>query len=393
MKGKFLSRVTTGLSANIIILAFVSFLTDTSSEMMLPLIPTFVIVFLAGSPLILGLIEGIAESTASLLKVASGFWSDSMRRRKDLVAAGYGVSSFSKLLFFFSVSWIDLTAWRFLERIGKGIRTPPRDAIIAESTTPETTGKAFGLHRAMDTAGAVLGPAMVILLLPLLGGETGGNIRTIFLIATVPAIVAFLLVFRLREKRVMKTRPPETFKASLSQIPRNLKLFVLAATTFEIGNFSVLFLVYRSTELVGRVDAAIALYLLFNVSYALLAFPAGALSDKVGKKQMIAFGYGVFIVTFAGFAFAQNMSHLIILFMAFGLCMAALDGVQRAYVADQSPKDLRATAMGTYHTFTGIAKLPASLVAGFLWLFSPAYAFLYGIVMAAGGLTLLSKVE
>jgi len=392
MKGKFLSRITAGLTANIVILAFVSFLTDTSSEMMLPLIPTFVIVVLAGSPLILGLIEGIAESTASLLKVASGFWSDRMRRRKDLVAAGYGVSSFSKLLFFFSASWIDFTAWRFLERVGKGIRTPPRDAMIAESTTPETTGKAFGLHRAMDTAGAVLGPVLILLLLPLLGGGIGGNIRTIFLIATIPAVIAFLLVFRLREKPVARA-PPESFRASLSLIPRNLKLFVLAATTFEIGNFSVLFLVYRSTELVNRMDAVIALYLLFNVSYALLAFPAGALSDKVGKKPMIAFGYGVFIVTFAGFVFASDISHLIVLFMTFGLCMASLDGVQRAYVADMSPKDIRATAMGTYHTFTGIAKLPASLVAGFLWLFNPAYAFLYGIAMAAGGLTLLSRVE
>jgi MFS family permease len=387
-----LSRITAGLSANIIILAFVSFLTDTSSEMMLPLIPTFVIVVLAGNALILGMIEGIAESTASLLKVVSGYWSDRMRKRRNLVAAGYGVSSFSKLLFFFSISWIDFTVWRFLERVGKGIRTPPRDAIISESTTPETTGKAFGLHRSMDTAGAVLGPALVIIILPLLGGDVGGEIRMIFLLATIPAVIAFLLVFILREKPLAKA-PPESFKASFSQIPKNLKLFVLAATTFEIGNFSVLFLVYRGSELIQRVDAVIALYLLFNVSYALLAFPVGALSDRVGKKPMIATGYVVFIITFSGFVLASEMSHLIALFIAFGLCMAMLDGVQRAYVADMSPENLRATAIGTYHTFTGISKLPASLVAGFLWLFNPAYAFLYGIVMAVGGLSLLSKVK
>jgi MFS family permease len=392
MKGKILSRITAGLSANIIILAFVSLLTDTSSEMMLPLIPTFVIVVLAGSPLILGLIEGIGESTASLLKIASGFWSDRMRKRRNLVAAGYGVSSLSKMLFFVSVSWIDFTVWRFLERVGKGIRTPPRDALISESTTPETTGKAFGLHRSMDTAGAVLGPLLILLLLPLLGGESGENIRTIFLIATVPAVIAFLLMFLLREKPVDRV-PPESFKSSFSQIPRNLKLFVLAATTFEIGNFSVLFLVYRGSELIQRTDAVIALYLLFNISYALLAFPAGALSDKVGKKPMIATGYSIFIVTFAGFMFASELSHLVLLFVTFGLCMAMLEGIQRAYVADMSPKNIRATAIGTYHTSTGISKLPASLIAGFLWLFNPAFSFLYGIVMAAGGLALLSKVK
>lgn len=377
---------------NIIILAFVSFLTDTSSEMMLPLFPVFVTLVLAGSPLIFGLIEGIAESTASLLKVASGFWSDRLRRRRELVAAGYGVSSFSKLLFYFTVSWIDFTSLRFLERVGKGIRDSPRDAIIFESTDPRTTGKAFGLHRAMDTAGAVLGPTLVIVLLPLLGGGMGEKIRTIFLIATIPAVIAFLTVFLVREKPVERA-PPESFKVSFSLIPRNLKLFILAATTFEIGNFSVLFLVYRSSELVNQLDAVVALYLLFNISYALLAFPVGALSDRIGKKPMIAYGYGLFIATFAGFMSASNISHLMLLFLFFGFCMAILVGVQRAYVADMSPKDLKATAMGTYHTFTGVAKFPASLVAGFLWVFNPAYAFLYGIIMAIGGLLLLSRVR
>lgn len=377
---------------NILILAFVSFLTDTSSEMMLPLFPAFVTVVLMASPLVFGLIEGIAESTASLLKVASGFWSDRIRRRRDLVAAGYGVSSFSKFLFYFSVSWVDFTAWRFLERVGKGIRTSPRDAIISESTSPETTGKAFGLHRAMDTAGAILGPTLVIVLLPFLGGGLDENIRTIFLFAAIPAIVAFLIVFLVKEKPIEKAAP-ESFKVSFSLIPGNLKQFILAATAFEIGSFSVLFLVYRGTELINRTDAVIALYLLFNISYALLAFPAGALSDKIGKKPMIAGGYVVFIATFAGFIFASEISHLIVLFIMFGLCMAMLEGVQRAYVADMSPKGLKATSLGTYHTFVGIAKLPASLVAGFLWMFSPAYAFLYGIIMAAGGLALLLRVR
>ncbi|MFQ6106280.1 MAG: MFS transporter [Thermoplasmata archaeon] len=377
---------------NIIILAFVSFLTDTSSEMMLPLFPIFVTAVLLGNPMIFGLIEGIAESTASLLKVASGFWSDRARRRKNLVATGYGVSSFSKLLFYFSVSWIDFTVWRFFERVGKGIRTSPRDAIISESTSKETTGKAFGLHRAMDTAGAILGPLLVIALLPILSGEIGESIRTIFLIAAIPAIIAFSIVFLIREKPVERA-PPRSFKVTTSLIPRNLKLFIFAATAFEIGNFSVLFLVYRGTELIGRTESVIALYLLFNITYAILAFPAGALSDKVGKKRMIAFGYGIFIVTFAGFIFASDITHLMLLFAVFGLSMATLDGVQRAYVADMSPSSLKATALGTYHAFTGVAKFPASLIAGFLWMFSPAYAFLYGIIMALAGLALLSRVE
>ncbi|MFQ5909398.1 MAG: MFS transporter [Thermoplasmata archaeon] len=377
---------------NIIVLAFVSLLTDTSSEMMLPLFPTFVAVVLAGSPLIFGLIEGIAESTASLLKVVSGFWSDRLRKRRGLVATGYGLSSLSKLLFYFSVSWIDFTAFRFLERAGKGIRASPRDAIIAESTSRETTGRAFGFHRAADTTGAILGPVLIILLLPLLGGGVGENIRTIFLIAAVPAIIAFLVVFLVKEKPVARA-PPESLRVGFSLIPKKLKLFVLAATMFEIGNFSVLFLVYRGTELINRADAVIALYLLFNVSYALLAFPAGILSDKIGKKAMIGYGYGIFMATFAGFVFASDITHLAILFLSFGLCMAMLEGVQRAYVADMSPKNMRATAMGTYHTFTGVAKFPASLIAGFLWLFNPAYAFLFGIIMASWGLVFLSRVE
>jgi len=374
-----------GLGFNIIVLGIASFLTDVSSEMIFPLFPLFTVEVLGASAAALGLIEGLAESTASLLKVVSGWWSDKVGRRKPFVVSGYGLSTAVKPALAAATSWPHALGVRFAERVGKGLRTAPRDAIIADSCKPSVRGKAFGLHRTMDTLGAVMGPVLAFMLLPILG------YRGVFLIATVPAVIAVVvLIFFVREARGTK-RAGISFKVGIMSISPEFKLYLAIAMLFALGNFSWAFLVLRAKDVgvaagLTGLEAAgyIALFYAFqNLIYALVSTPSGILSDRVGRRPVIALGYGVFGITCVGFALASTPWHAIALFATYGLFRGITDGVQKAYVSDLVVPQLRGTAMGIFDAAVGIAAFPASFVVGIIWYgINAQAAFAYGAVLS-----------
>jgi len=368
------SKQLGGVALTVIILGVVSFLTDLSSEMILPLLPLFYI-SLGADMAVVGLIEGIAESTASIMKVISGWFSDRTRKRKTLVFSGYSMSAASKPFFALATTWQHVLVVRFTERIGKGIRDPPRDAMIADSSKMGVRGRAFGYHRALDTGGAILGPLAAAILFPLLG------FRNIFLTATIPAAIAVLLILTsVKEIRAKgQTKPRQLSRLSLKRFSSEFKVFIFVGMLFTLGNFSYAFMLLRANGL-GISSALVPLvYLLFNVVYAVLTIPAGILSDLLGRRGLISLGYAIFGAMCFGFAFATHSIHAVVLFAVYGMSMAITDTLQRTYVSDLVPSELRGTAFGIFHTVVGVATLPASLIAGFLWHYYGATAtFIYG---------------
>jgi len=371
--------VFAGLSFNVIILGIISLLMDMSSEMIMPILPLFLITLGAG-PLIIGLIEGLADSTASILKVVSGFCSDRLGRRKPFVSAGYSASTIAKVILPLALSWPHVLLARFFDRVGKGVRDAPRDAIIATSSEK---GKAFGFHRAMDTTGAVVGPLLVLLLFAALW------YRGVFWVAIIPAAVAAVLTWAIREI-------PSKARPTAGSLSKDLRLFLVIIAVFSLGNFSYAFFVLRASELfgapladmsaemlAGTVGPVVAIYLLFNVVYALFAMPLGMLSDRIGRRPLIMAGYILFGGTCFGFAWASVWYHAVLLFVAYGIALAINETVQRAFVADFAPAEVRGTALGAYHTVVGLCALPSSLIAGWLWqTISPQVMYLYGGGMA-----------
>lgn len=366
-----------GISRNVILLGIVSFLNDLSSEMIMPILPIF-LESLGGSGWIIGLAGGLRESISSVLKVLCGWLSDRIGKRKPFVYAGYLTSTVFKLLLAFSRTWPSAVVFSSLERVGKGLRTAARDAIIAESMTTQR-GKGFGVHRAADTAGAILGAVAALLLFWLLGLD----LKAIILIA---AVLGFASLVPLRFVSETHTAPQKvTLGIGLAALPRPLKLFIVIAGVFALGNFSYMFFIIRAQHLFsGRLSVAvpILLYVLFNIFYSALAVPLGVLSDRIGREKVIVLGYLLFSLTSLGFAFFDSIGAFVVLFALYGMTFAAIDGNQRAYVSDLAQHNLKATALGTFHTVTGLAALPASVIAGLLWeTISPVAAFVYGGIL------------
>jgi len=370
-----------GMGRNVFAAGLVSFFMDVSSEMVYPLIPLFLANVLGVNKSVIGLIEGIAESTASLLKVFSGWLSDRIGRRKGLMGMGYGISVLSRPLIALAVGWPQILASRFIDRLGKGIRTAPRDAIIAESSLPEVMGRAFGFHRAMDTLGAVVGPALAFFLL----GLFAGDFRKVFWLSMIPGIIAVLLiVFLIQEKKRALPESRERPRLTLAHFDWRFKFFVVITTLFAIGNSSDVFLILRSQQL-GIPTAVIpVLYLTFNLIYSLSAFPAGMAADRFGKKRIMMIGFILFAFIYYGFAVAGSATTAWVLFGLYGIFMGLTEGVQKAFLTTIIPSDFKATAFGIYNTAIGLALFPASLIGGWLWdRVSPAATFYYGSAMAA----------
>ncbi len=362
------------ISPNVILLSIVSFLNDLSSEMIMPILPMF-LQSLGGGGETIGLVGGLRDAVSNILKIFCGYWSDKTGERKLFVYGGYFVSSIFKLLLATSRAWPSAVLYSGLERVGKGLRTAPRDAIIAESMTTER-GKGFGIHRSLETAGAVLGTLVAFVLFWFLQL----SFRRIVLIA---GIIGFAALVPIRFVSEPRGKPQKiTLKLGITGLSAPLILFILVASVFALGNFSYMFFVLKANTLFpGRFSQAapILLYAMFNVVYAILAAPLGILSDKIGREKVIVFGYLLFVLTAAGFAFFSSPVAFVILFALYGGYKAAIDGTQRALVADLAREGMKATALGTFHTATGLAALPGGLLAGFLWeRFSPRVTFLYG---------------
>lgn len=362
---------------NVVILGLTSFFTDIASEMVYPLIPFFLTTTLGASPAVLGLIEGVAESIASLLKVFSGYISDKFRNRKILAITGYASSAFGKFLLYVANSWGFVFAGRVVDRLGKGIRTAPRDALIADSADPTKKGMAFGLHRAMDTTGAAVGVVLAYYFLTHYSGEYS----KVFLWSLLPALVGIALLFMVKEKKKETgVRKPASLKWKI--LPGKLRLFLIVAFIFTLGNSSNTFLLLRSSDIGFTPATAVLLYLVYNIVYGVVSYPAGWLSDRIGRKRLLVAGYFFYGLVYLGFALVSGPEHawlLWTLFGVYGLYSGFTDGIEKALVADLAPAEVRATAIGLHATILGIGLFPASFIAGELWQhIGPAAAFYFG---------------
>jgi len=374
-----------GLNKNVTVAGLVSFFMDVSSEMIYPLVPLFLANVLGVNKSVIGLIEGIAESTASFLKVFSGWYSDRIGNRKWLMVGGYGISALSRPIVAVASVWQQVLAFRFVDRLGKGIRTAPRDAIIAESADRSSLGKAFGFHRSMDTFGAVIGPAIAFGLLSFFAND----FRLVFWLSMIPAAIAVLLIIFL----ITETAKHEQIDApkpelGLSHFDWRFKFFVAIATLFAIGNSSDVFLILRAEQVGVPATMIPILYLVFTLVYSLSAMPAGIAADRFGKKRLVLLGFLLFAAVYFGFAALASSMSVWFLFALYGLFMGITEGVQKAFLATIIPAEFKATAFGVYNMCIGFALLPASFIAGRLWdKVSPSAPFYFG------GMTALSAAS
>ncbi len=370
-------RVSEGekIPPNVKAFAWASFLRDVASEMVYPLLPGFFSSVLKTGATFLGVTEGIAEATASLLKGLSGYWSDRVRKRKPMVLVGYGISAIATPIIGFANHWLIVLSVRFGDRVGKGIRTAPRDALIADSVKEKTRGKAFGLHRAADTAGAVVGPLVAWGLMWL----TGDNYRLVFWLSLLPGAICFLIL-ALFVKEIGVQRLKKGVRASMKELPLPFFTFLAIMGFFSLGNSSNTFLLLKA-QAVGLAPALVpAIYALFNIVYAATAYPLGALSDRWGRRRLLVIGFLIYGAVYLLSALVGVSWAWWLIMPLYGLFYGATDGTERAMVADiVKDERLRGTAYGLYHMTVGILLLPASLLAGFLWdRVSPQAPFLIG---------------
>ncbi|MDL1968688.1 MAG: MFS transporter [Deltaproteobacteria bacterium] len=383
-------EIFSGITRNIFIMGLVSLFTDLSSQMVFPLIPLFLTTVLGCGAYAVGIVEGAAETTASLLKIVSGYWSDKIRKRKPFILFGYGMSSITKPLFAMANIWTFVLFLRVIERIGKGIRTAPRDALIAESCDKSVRGKVYGIHRAADGIGSTLGAVLALLLLPIWG------YRNIFLFALVPGIISVFIIFFIQEKNVpAKQKKKEvSVKLSLKELPANLRFFIIVSSVFALGHFGYAFLLLRAKNIGLADNTAILLYVVFYIVYSICVIPLGIVSDKVGRKAVLMGGYVLFGITSLGLLVISSLQGILLFYVIYGISYAMIDGAQRAFVVDLAPQHLKGTALGVFHTAIGLVALPGGYIAGLLWdKVSPEATFGYGLILAIISAVLLIVVR
>ena len=391
--GEIPRRKIWGVSPNVFFLGIVSFLNDISSEMIFTLIPLFLSNVLGVTTTVIGLIGGLSESADALFRIFSGWFSDRIGRRKSLAVAGYTVSTIAKPFMYLASTWGVVLGVRFGDRVGKGIRTSSRDALLADSAPPEERGRSFGFHRALDTSGAVTGliiAAVVVYFVQ--GGGFGLSLKTyhwLVLIGIVPAVVAVLILLRFvkeRRRRILPEshRPGFNLVKLAAGFDTRFKLFLVIMTLFTLGNSSDFFVVLRAQNMGFSVFHIVLMLILFNATYAAVALPAGKMSDRLGRRRVISMGWGVYALIYLGFALAGEAWQVWLLFAGYGIYYGIVEGVARAFVADLVPAEKRGTAYGLYHGVVGLTLLPASLIAGWLWqAYSPEAPFFFGAGMAA----------
>ncbi len=361
MKTLFLA----GVSRNVIILGLVSLFQDLSSEMLYPVVPLFLTTVLGAPMTVIGLIEGFAEFTAAILKAVFGRLSDRFQRRRAFISLGYGLSAMSRPLLLFANSWGFVLAARLADRLGKGVRTSPRDALLAAAAPAAHRGKVFGVHRALDTIGAVIGPLLAIWLLAI----TDNDYHSVFLIAVIPSALAFLLTFLVKDVKTEIATIKLTDYCSLltGHFSSAYWSFMAINFIFFIGNSSDVFLILRAREIGLSTSEAILAYVVYNLAYALLAMPAGMISDRLGRRRVMQSGFLVFALVYAGFAIIEAPFFIWPLFMLYGFYAAMTDGVGKAAIADLVAPEHCGSAIGIFYMMTGCAALIANGLAGWLW--------------------------
>lgn len=350
-----------GFNRNILFTGLTSFLTDTSVKMVYSVMPMFLL-SIGASKTSLSLIEGIAESTSALVKTLSGFWSDKIGRNKPFMLIGYGLSALIIPLYSFVVSPFQVLCLRFVERFGKGIRTAPRDSLIAGSVTNGETGRSFGLQKAMDNSGAIAGPLAAFVLLIFFPD----NYRLIFILAGIPAILG-ILVLALGIKEARKTDATLFKKFHFKDFPRKYYLFLGIIFIFTLGNSTDALLMVKANEVGVKVAFIPLVYLVTSVVSVTLAIPLGTLSDKIGKEKIMVAGFLIYAIVYFGFGITGSIVTIVGLFALYGLYSAATDGIQKAFVSDMIDKNKQGTGLGIYNALLGITLLPASLIAGLLY--------------------------
>ena len=383
-------RYFSSMGGNVLALGFVSLFNDISSEMIYPLLPLFLTETLGAGAAMLGVIEGIAESTASVLKLFSGWLSDRLRKRKILAVVGYTISTITRPLIAIATAGWHILVIRFSDRVGKGVRTSPRDALLADSSDEAIRGKAFGFHRAMDHAGAVIGPLLATAILAWITI----SYRTVFYLAVIPAIIGVLiLILRVVEKPPVGT-PASAPKITLVNFDRPFRYYLGVVILFTLGNSTDAFLILRARNLGVPIALIPTIWLVLHLVKMLTATPGGSLSDKMGRKRVITLGWLVYALVYAGFALASEAWHAWALFVTYGLYFGLCEGTEKAFVADLVKPELRGTAYGMFHFAVGIGALPASVIMGLLWnAFGPAVAFGFGASLALLSTILLSLLR
>ncbi len=367
---------------NIIFLGLVSFFTDFSTEMVYPLIPLYLTSTFGATPAIVGIIEGIAESLASLLKVFSGYISDRFKKKKMTAFWGYATGLIYKLALVVAGTWFGVLMARVIDRFGKGIRTAPRDVLVSESADRNAMGKSFGIHKALDMAGAALG---ILVTYFLLRGANGSiDYSHIFIISIIPAVLGLCMFFFIKEKKEPRqTNAQVPFWKNIRQVDSQLKLYLLVVFVFTLGNSSNSFLLLKAKATGFDDTNVVLLYFVYNIIASVLSVPFGKLSDKIGRKKLLVAGYFMFSICYVGFGFAGTPPQMIIAFTLYGAYTAMVAGVERAFVAEVSPPAVKGTMLGLHSTITGIALLPASVIAGFLWnQFGSTAPFVFGASMS-----------
>ncbi len=374
MEKKFLN-----VHPDVLKLGFVSFLTDISSEAIFSVFSIFFTVVVGASASLLGLIEGISDFSASSLDYFTGWLSDKSGKRKRLAITGYGFSTLAKIMLLVGNSVVILASFRIIERLGKSFRGPPRDAWLSDVAEESNRGYAFGVHKAMDKAGAIIGPFIAYFLILWLG-QGMNTFRIIFIVSILGAVLSVIILATMKDRPGTPHERENIFKA-WGTLNSRFKIYLIPAGIFSLAYFSFGFLLLRAYDVGFAIKDVVLLYALFNISFVIISIPVGKLGDIIGRKYIISLGYITYIIMSVGFIFASEKWEIIVLFILFGIFYSIDEAQNKAFIADLE-KDRRATAIGTYNFVTGLIYLPASAIAGFLWIFNPMYTFIFATIIA-----------
>lgn len=373
--------------SNIVLLGLVSMFVDMSTEMVYPLVPLFLTATLGASPAIVGVIEGIAESIASLLKVFSGYIGDVYHNKKRLAFAGYSASVFYKIFLILSTSWFGVLVARVIDRTGKGIRTAPRDALVAQSSDGKNLGWSFGLHKMLDMAGSSLGVVFAYIFV-----ATNFGFHKAFLFSIIPAVIGILIILAVREDKSCETLC-EKLKLKGLKLDGKVKTYLAVIFVFCLGNSSNTFLLLKAQEQGFTASQVILLYLIFNVAASTLAIPSGKLSDKFGRSRILVPGYLIYGLVYLGFAFLSSKPAIVLLFIAYGAYNAFISGAERAFIAENSPTGLKGTVLGLYGMLQGIGLLLSSIIAGLMWdNINSSAPFLFGGILGIASAVIIEII-